>query len=316
MLPGYFINMSMCFVAFNIEHREVHMMASGSTREPSSHWSLMYDAANTDDIQSYIGVHSELQEASHRGILELQFPGGNNSTAAGLPPPLHDLLELPRDEIAPGDLTASSMQLEMEYEFSGGDTPNTTFMMCHWCTIDGNPVHPEYAQLFEGVLASSPGGGRAADALSAFLNIGGFSTYSQFLLDSMDVSENVSMATTFTAMTPGPCSTAGMCAGFISVTTLLAVYLALVWGIVAMFVLNARYSRCGNVWNTISQLMSFEELGQILDLGNDAGDKSVAKAVQNVKPGGDVLVKLDKSSQSGKIGIVRCEDIENKEVKN
>ncbi|ROV97127.1 hypothetical protein VMCG_07525 [Cytospora schulzeri] len=280
MLPGLFINISMCFTAFNMEHREVQMISSGSTREPSAHWSLVYDAANTNDIQLYIGADSERQEVSERGILELQFPDGDNSTAAGSPPPLQDLLDLPQDEIMPGDLTASSVLLAMEYEFSGGDTPNTTFILCHWCTTDGTPVHPEYAQLFAGVLASSPGGGRAADALSAFLNIGGFSVYNQFLLNSMYVSENVSMATTFTVVTPGPCTTAGMCAGFISVATLLAVYLALIGVLVAIFVRNVRYSRCGEVWNTVSQLMSFEELGQILDLGNDAGDKSVAKAAQ------------------------------------
>ncbi|KAF3762957.1 hypothetical protein M406DRAFT_333300 [Cryphonectria parasitica EP155] len=301
ILPRYFINISMCFTSFNIEHRQVQMVAQGSTREPSAHWSLMYDAGNTDDIQLYIGADGERQEISDRQILELQLPdySNSNSTAIGLPPPLNDLLELPTDEIPPGDLTAGSIQLEMEYEFSGGNTPNTTFVVCNWCTKDGQPAHPEYALLFTGILASSPGGGRPADALDAFLSIGGFSAYNQFLLDSMDISENVTMVTTFAAMTPGPCSSVGMCGGFVSVITLLVVYLALVGIIVAIFIGNTRLSRCGNVWNTISQLVAFEELGQILDLGNDAGDKSIARAVQNAKPSRDILVKLGRNSQSG-----------------
>lgn len=308
MLPGYYINISMCFTAFSIEHHQVQMVAPGNTREPSAHWSLMYDAANTDDIQVYIGVHSEHHDLADRGILELHFPDdGNNSTAAGLPPPLHDVLELPGDEITPSDLTAGSLQLEMEYEFSGGNTPNTTFTLCHWCTTDSAQVHPEYALLFAGILAASPGGGRAADALDAFLNIGSFSAYNQFLLDSMDVAEDVAMITAFAVTTPGPCSSAGMCAGFISVTTLLASYLALVGAVVVIFVRCTRYSRCGNVWNTISQLVGSEELAELLDLGVDAGDSAIAKHVQHVEPGGDILVKLDRSKPSGKLGIVRCE---------
>lgn len=162
----------------------------------------------------------------------------------------------------------------------------------------GVPVDYDYASLFSGIiLGNDSGGGRAADALHASISVAGLNVYDKFLASSMDVTEQVRLVTTHEVTVPGswPPSTAA-CAGLVAVASLLATYLALVTGTTVLYFRHTRYSRYGNVWHVVSQLVASEELEETLELGNDAGDKAVLKglrAKESVKE--DVLVKLGKS---------------------
>lgn len=327
IVPGHSIKMSVCFAGFNFEYRDISMSTPGATAEPSTPWSLVLnEGSNTDDVETYLGLDAARQAVTDRGILGLQIRESTPPYAP--PPPFDELLDLPADEITPAALTVNSLQLEMNYELSDGNTQNTSFMLCSHCTVDGTPVHLEYAFLFSSILhggsgdSSSAGSeepGRAADALHALLTVAGLNVYDQFLIDSMDVAEEVQVVSTVDITVPGPRSsttslsssgsapsTVG-CSGFIAVTVLLLVYLVVVAVITLLYIRHTRYSRYGNVWHVVSQLVAAEELGETLKVGNNAGDDVVEKELR-AKMGtceGDVLVKLGQCDGGESIKVVR-----------
>lgn len=166
----------------------------------------------------------------------------------------------------------------------------------------------EYAFLFSNlILGDSHRAGRAADALHAFISMAGFNLYYQFLEDSMDVTEQVRLIKTHDVTVPGswPYSTAS-CSGFIAVSVLLAAYIAVVTTVTGLYIRFTRYSRYGNMWHTISQLVASEELEKALDLGNNSGDKAVVEILQTKgSRKDDVWVRLEKADGCEKIKVKR-----------
>ncbi|KKY39830.1 hypothetical protein UCDDA912_g00145 [Diaporthe ampelina] len=302
VVPGHFIKLSACFSDFNFAHRDIRMTSAGATTERSTPWSLVLGKDfEMDEVETYLGLNPTRQAIADRGILNLQVkPDSIGGDAPYAPPPtFEDLLDLPTDEISPSAITVSSLQLETSFGLTNGNTKNTTFTLCGRCTIDAITVHMDYASLFSSVLlgGSSGGAGRAADALHAFISLVGFNVYDQFLAGTMDVAEQVRLVTTLEVTVSGswPPSRAA-CAGFIAVVSLLAAYMALVAGITVLYVQHTRYSRYGNVWHVISQLVASEELEETLELGNNAGDKAVVQGLRaNALGNDDVLVKLGKT---------------------
>lgn len=301
IVPGYFIKLAVCFAAFNFAYRDVRMTAAGATTEPSTPWSLVLDEAfNLEEVETYLGLNPARQSITDRGILTLQIQPNStaNDTVSTTLPPLYDVVHLPEDEISPIALTVDSLQLELNYDLTNGNSTNTTFALCSRCTIEASPLHVEYAFLFSRILSGeSPDGGRAADALHALLNVAGFNTYHQFLANSMDVLEKVQVVTTRVVTVPGSWPpSASTCAGLITVGSLLAAYIILVPGVTVLYARRTRYSRYANVWHVISQLVASEELEETLELGNNAGDKDVVEGLRTkMSAKEDVLVKLGKT---------------------
>lgn len=299
LLPDYVIKMSVCFAGFNFAHRDISMRAAASTREPSTPWSLVLnDEADAGDVETYLGLNPSLQTSADRDILELSIL--DNDTTYEPPPPMDSLMHLPVDDITPSALTVNSLQLEMNYELSDGNTPNTSFTLCRHCVVYGTDIHIEYSFLFSSILLGTLASqiGRAADALETLLAVAGFNVYDQFLVASMNVAEQVQLVAIVAVTVPGtwPASAAG-CAGLIAVGCVLVVYPALVASITLLYVKHTRYSRYGNVWHVVSQLAASEQLAETLQLGNNAGDKAVAR---NLKmKGSENRVIFTKLAQKG-----------------
>lgn len=310
IVPGHFIKLSACFSAFNFAHRDICMTAAGATAERSTPWSLVLDAEyNMQEVETYLGLDPSRQGMADRGILDLQIkPDDSNDGNKPYtpPPPYDDLLDLPADEITPSALTVDSLELEMNFQMGNGNSRNLTFTLCGRCYINAVTVHMDYASLFSSVLlGNSSSAGRAADALNAFINLAGFNVYDQFLAGTMDVAEQVRLVSSLEVTVPGSWPPLREnCAGLIAVASLLASYLALVSAITVLYIRYTRYSRYGNVWHVISQLVASEELGETLELGNNADDKAV---VEGLRTKGlrkaDVLVKLEKTDGCEKIRV-------------
>ncbi|KAG6358326.1 hypothetical protein INS49_014210 [Diaporthe citri] len=313
IVPGHFINISACFSAFNFEYRDVHMTAAGAITERSTPWSLVLVAReyNMQEVETYLGLDPSRQAIADRGILDLQVKPDSSTdgdTTYPPPPPLDDLLRLPADEISPSALMIDSLEGAMHFRLGNGLDGNVTFQMCMDCTSNGVTVHMDYACLFSSVLfGESSGAGRAADALSAVINLAGFNVYDQYLASKMDFAEQVRLVTTLEVIVPGswPPSTTE-CAGFIAVASLLVAHLAVVTGITVLYVRHRRYSRYGNVWHAISQLVASEELEETLELGNNASDKAVVASLRTKKSSQeDVLVKLGKTDGCENIKVCK-----------
>lgn len=302
IVPGHFIKLSACFSAFNFAYRDIRMKAAGGITEPSTPWSLiMATGYNMQEVEAYLGLDPSRQTIAGRGILDLQIKpddSTNSDATSTPPPPLGELFCLPADEITPIALMIDALEVAMKFELGNGNRRNLTFTLCTYCYVNGATVHLDYASLFSSVLLrESSGAGRAADALSAFINLAGFNVYEQYLASKMDVAQHVRLVMTLEVIVPGswPPSTTE-CAGLIAVASLLAAHMAVVTAITVLYVRHTRYSRYGNVWHVISQLAASEELTETLELGNNASDKAVVASLRAKKSSkDDVLVKLGKT---------------------
>lgn len=308
-IPGSFIKVAVCFSAFNFAYRDIRMKAAGATTERPTRWSLVADDLSyLNNTEAYLGLDLSGQGIADR--LDLQIKPDNSTssnTSYTAPPTMNELMALPRDEISPSALTVDTLQVELNFELSGGNSKNATFGVCTHCVINAIAVHLGYAILFSNMLlGNSSAAGRAADALHAFINLAGFNVYDQFLAGTMDVAEQVRVVTTREVTVPGSWpSSASNCAGFIAVASLLTAYVALVTGITVLYVRRTRYSRYGNLWHVVSQLVASEELEKTLELGNNESDKAVMEGLRTKGLNKeDVLVKLEKTD-GGNIKVKR-----------
>lgn len=297
--PGSFIKVAVCFSAFNFAYRDIRMKAVGAIEERPTRWSLVADDLSLNNTEAYLGLDLSGQGIADRLDLHIKPDDSTSSnTSYTAPPTLDELIHLPKDEISPSAMTVDTLQVELNFELSGGNSKNATFGVCTHCVIDARPVHLGFAILFSNMLlGNSSAAGRAADALHAFINLAGFNVYDQFLAGTMDVAEQVRVVTTRIVTVPGSWpSSASNCAGFIAVASLLTAYVALVTGITVLYVRRTRFSRYGNLWHVVSQLVASEELEKTLELGNNESDKAVMEDLRTqglIKE--DVLVKLEET---------------------
>lgn len=169
---------------------------------------------------------------------------------------------------------------------------------CLFCMDYSFANSQQFDILFTDIIETT---GRAAAAIHTYLAICATTIYDTYLT-GFNVTENVQLATTTSVRTPGPCST-HQCAGFVSVTTLLAVHLVLVMVITTLFVTQARYSRCSNTWHAVAQLVASEELAGVLDHSINAKDNVVTKQLRATNKDG--FVKLGQTSESGRVQVSR-----------
>ncbi|KAK7700977.1 hypothetical protein SLS64_010571 [Diaporthe eres] len=308
IVPDYFIKVAVCFSDFDFAYRDIHMRADEATTEHSTNLSMVaYEKFGLDKVQTYLGLDHSRQSVAERGILNLEVKP-DDGTPYTRPPSHHDLLNQPADKIPPDALTASSLRLATAYEFCDGGRKNTTFVLCANCHMNALLPHMDYIFLFSGIIVGNPlASGRAADTLHAFISVAGLNVYNQFLATSMDIAQQARVVTTRNVVVPGswPPSTAA-CAGLIAVASLLAAYLSLVAVTTVLYIRHTRYSRYGNVWHVVSQLVDSEELGETLKFGNNASDKAVKLGLQAKGPfKEDVLVKLGKTDGCENIKVKR-----------
>lgn len=309
IIPGYFIKLTVCFSDFDFANRDIRMRTTKATTEPSTNLSwVTADDSRIDRVQTYLGLDHSRQSAADRGILSLEVKS-DNKTSQIRPPSHNDVLNQPSDKITPGALTASSIRLVAGFQLCDGNHKNTTFALCTHCYMDTLVVpHRDYNHIFSSVILGTPSaGGRAADALHSFISITGLNVYNEFLATSMDVAQEAHVVMTREVTVPGSWPpTAAACAGLITVASLLAAYLSLVAVITTLYVRHTRYSRYGNVWHVISQLVNSDELEEALKLGNNASDKAVKLGLRTKGPlQENVLVKLGKTDGCENIKVKR-----------
>lgn len=138
VLPGYFIKLAVCFSAFNFAYRDTRMIAAGKTREWSKTWSIELNKdSSINEAARYLGLNPSQVAVADRGILELHI---NANTPYQSPPPLGELLNLPKDDVSPSALAVNVLQLEMNIQVGSYKIKNTTFMLCQRCSITDNAI--------------------------------------------------------------------------------------------------------------------------------------------------------------------------------
>lgn len=163
-----------------------------------------------------------------------------------------------------------------------------SFMACIMCHGWGTEVSEEEASLFSRIVNTS---GRAAVALDTMLMHMTMAWYYR-IFPLLDVSSEVEVAFSSQHIIPLHWN------GLIVVISTVAVHVVGVWVITVLYLVKIRYTRQGNIWHTISQLMSEQTL-PILEYSNELRDKDVA----NLLKGKDQMVKIGRS-ENGRVQVM------------
>ncbi|KAI1778473.1 hypothetical protein F4818DRAFT_438633 [Hypoxylon cercidicola] len=291
VMEGRFIGISLCFSRFTVEAHDVRLTASETTREPTILWDGLTLPHDTSEVSNFFGANTSAQTFSERGMMSMEILPAQDES---------DTSFEPLKELSPGKASSSYFQRFVVKTATSGFMPNTSFTACVFCTNYGEVFHTDMDLLSSDIIESS---GRAAAALQSYVGVMSATIYDG-MIKIFNLSEEVSMATTTTVNTPGPCSD-HPCSGFISVMALLGVHLATVVVITILYVSQVRFSRYSNIWHAVSQLAG-EELKDTLEQGNSAKDKVIVETLRHEKR--DDFVKLELLSDGSRVEIVKQSD--------
>ncbi|KAI1193118.1 hypothetical protein F5X97DRAFT_339376 [Nemania serpens] len=286
-----FINVTLCFSTFHAELMSVDMVTTGSLAEPLGNWSAT-GVGDSSKVRKYLGVSDKNSTLADRNLLTIKD------------------IQAPRD-LAPWDTRGSDInnssqpkrtlaeRAASDYEdgvysyLTWSGTTSTTFQACTLCDFVGSVQHPELASIIQDTIAET---GRAADAIQAYTTSLANTFYTEFL-KSFTGSEPVQIAFTKVVQTAGDNGSQGL----ISVAVLLLFHLSCVALTVFTYVKLTRYSRQGNTWHAVSQLIG-PELNTMLEGSENKDDSTVKKEAR--RDGDDVLVRLERT-ETGRISLVR-----------
>ncbi|KAI0838856.1 hypothetical protein F5Y06DRAFT_286831 [Hypoxylon sp. FL0890] len=297
--PDRFLNVSLCFSAFNVDLQHVDMVAEGPLKEPIGNWSML-GIWDSSAVRTFLGVDPLHQSHAERSVL----------TITDMRQPDHNSSDLKEGERA---LNGTQTQLTYNYlgyslytDLSRGASGYTTWQGCLKCIFAGNTVHPEFAMLVEDTINAT---GRAADALQSYTTALALTWYTDFLKTLTGTIE-VNIAFSKTVQTAHMCQGGG-CKGLISVAALLGFYLFCVLLTTILFLRHISHSRQGNTWHAVSQLLG-DELQEALEKGNDKNDAAMEKWMD--EEGKDALVRLQKVD--GKIQFSKTKRPKDEEANN
>lgn len=295
LLPGRFLNLTLCFMGVELERKFVEMNTSSDLHEPVIVGSPTSRTYSTTDVQNLFGVDGLHKSAAERGTLDMIITGdpedGPASSRAYETITVGDA-----ENITIAKFTPAIMELVLYAQAITVVGANTTLPFCSFCSIVAEMMlNPKLSVVLNDIIVQS---GRAADALLTYLTIIASQVYYDYL-EALTEFQEVDIIMTTIVLVPGRCSSNG-CRGFISVTTLLVVHLLYVAIITSLYIRQVRYSRYANIWYTASQLVS-GELKEALEQGNNTSDKVIIKAIRNERK--DDPLHLGPIDANGQIGF-------------
>ncbi|KAI0453865.1 hypothetical protein F5B21DRAFT_478136 [Xylaria acuta] len=296
LLPGRFLNMTLCFMGTALERKFVKMNSSGDLREPLITGTQISKEYNTGDVQKLYGVDGVRRSVAERGLLDMMIVGepqdGPDSSHA------YEIISVgDAENITIARFTPALMELVLYAEAIQGIGTNMTLSFCSFCSIVSVQLDANLAKLLNGIITQS---GWAADALVTYLTVIASAVYYDYL-GALVRFQNAGTVLTADVMVPGQCSKHG-CRGFIAVVTLLVVHLLYVAAITALYTRKARYSRYANIWHTTSQLVT-GDLREIWEKSSNVLDKAVTTKFRG--GGRDDFLKLGQLDFDDQIGFLK-----------
>ncbi|KAI1423178.1 hypothetical protein F5Y12DRAFT_798658 [Xylaria sp. FL1777] len=283
------VEATLCFSNFYAALSSVDMVATGKLVEPLGNCSIT-GVSDSSAVRKYLGITKENYSYADRGILTIK----NMSSPAKFSP-----VESGAGTTAqPNQTSIETILSQYNYGLYNNivGQRNDSLLGCTRCNFYGTTVHPELAVLIQDTINET---GRAVDALQGYTTTFANTFYNEFL-KAFTGAENFRISFTKTLEVPGGCEENG-CKGLFAVVGLVAFHLLCVFVTVITYIKFTRYSRHGNAWHAVSQLMG-AELATMLDRGNDMGDDELREEMEKEK--NNSLVRLEKR-KNGKIDFVR-----------
>lgn len=280
-----FLNVSLCSASLNTTVVDVEMAASTDPQEPEFTWYPNGTSPSTKTLQTMMGADPTHVDARERGILAVRnikqpAPLSSFSIDPGLA-----LDTISTSEHVAWLGNANIIWSDATYNFSMG--------MCISCSLQSWSTLPDGAALFSAIINSV---GRPAVAINSYLTLMMQSFYS-YLVPLFDVSGDVEVV--FSKQVSIPKYWDGLIAVLVMVSIELLCVAAIVW----LYVTNIRYTRQGNYWHTVSQLVS-NRTHFILKQSDELKDREVSRILNS----DDSMVSVGRSTQTGKVSVLWLKD--------
>ncbi|KAI0528246.1 hypothetical protein F5B22DRAFT_632663 [Xylaria bambusicola] len=266
-----FINVTLCFSSFHAE------LTFGN-------WSTI-GVGDSSKVRKYLGVSDKNSTLADRGLLTINDIRAPQKLAPLDPNgPNYNDSSKPQQTLAERGASDYEALVYYQLTYSSSDIPS--IIGCNVCTFLGNTQNPQRIQILQDTIAETK---RAADAIQAWTTSISNTIYYDFL-SSFNAAEQIGGGNGLK--------------GLISVIALVSFHLVCVGLTSIFFVRRTQYSRQGNTWHTISQLIG-PELNSMLERSDNMDDSTIAKEAK--ENGDNVLVRLEKTGD-GRIGLVRKEE--------
>ncbi|KAJ2998190.1 hypothetical protein NUW58_g397 [Xylaria curta] len=276
------INITLCSVGFNMSLAHVELSSVDDPREPSVELNTVDQSLDGEGVQILLGA-SDIQDPRERGILTLDTIQYLNSTSTAELNPF-------QPGMGTGSFDSFLLHNSLILWQRVGATVRTwndemSVIICNPCWGWGHWLSRDTAAVFTRIINTV---GRPALAIDMAL-YAIMSTWYYDVLPGFNVPGVVEVAFSKS------CSVPRHWGGIIAVISVLAVHVTCVLVITIRYLRLIRYSRQGNIWHAISQLVS-TPTRKILDMSNNAADKEIEEELR----GNDILVNID-CSKSGRI---------------
>lgn len=273
VFPNATLGVSLCFAGLQIKTQNVSMSTTADPEEPEVQWNLLHDEDSVGPAQAFMGTNGTSLTLAQRGLLKV-----SNTT------------DLTTDQ-------ASLSSADALLRGAGGfattanqtDDAAGTWYMCNICdSLSALP--PDISALFARTVHTT---GRAAWAIQNLLTTYTQSWYAQ-LLPLFDIAVGVEVRYSKPVRIPVHPG------GLIAVLVMVLVGLACIWAITVLYIVQTRYSRQGNVWHAVSQIIS-EDTRLVLEQSNQVVDKEVEERLK----ADDYLVFIGKPKGSEQVSLLR-----------
>jgi hypothetical protein len=297
IMPGRFLNLTLCFMGVGLERMSVKMNSSAGTHEPSMSRSVISKKYDTADVRNLFGIDSPSRHAVDRGTLSMTIVGKpDDGPASGRA--YQTITVGDASNITIANFSSAIMELVLYAVVLEAVVDNGTLSFCSACSLaSAMELDTNLSLVLNDIITKS---GRAANALTTFLTIAASAVYYDYIGALVDFQEAGTISTTV-VLVPGQCAEYS-CQGFIGVATLLGAHLVYVTVITVLYIRQIRFSRYGNIWYTTSQLVS-GELQEVREQTNKLSDKAMRNFFE--KENKNDFLTLGHLDESGQIGFLK-----------
>ncbi|KAI1343239.1 hypothetical protein F5Y15DRAFT_427694 [Xylariaceae sp. FL0016] len=281
LFPGGFLNVTLCSAALNTSMIHVDMSTENDPQEPSFTWNPNGTSSSTEQLEIMMGADPAPRYIGDRGILTV------NEVVSPAPASGFDVSA---DEAAQAiEMSKDAAWKSDASIFWGGASNNWSVAVCTHCSLDGWTTLPDGAAVFESIINED---GRAAMAMNSLLTLLMQSFFS-YLVPLLDVPGYVDVVFSKEASIPKNWD------GLIAVLVMLMVELLTVLAITGLYLRNVRYSRQGNYWHAVAQILS-DQTRPILAESHELRDHDVERRLGGNNP----MVSLGASMSGSKSDII------------
>ncbi|KAI8629696.1 hypothetical protein F5Y19DRAFT_431546 [Xylariaceae sp. FL1651] len=277
--PGHFFNMTLCFVGYNTAISYVDMSRQTDTFiEPTVATTIFGNDTGIQEVEAMFERSDTTTNNNEAGLLSIS-----------------DIDETKLDSQTISTTLDILYVLGLQSLFTQMHESNASLFLCVYCNGLGIQIPTDLQRLFNDMISS---GARASLAFEALLTVYTQRVY-YFAQPGFDITGNVDVV--FSSGYDVPKNWIGLKV----VVVLILVQLLCVWLIALLFVTKANFTRQGNIWHTVSQLVS-PDSAMVLSQSHEVKDREVTKMLKHHDP----IVTITQSPNTGTVGLTVVRDID------